>query len=196
MEYTWYWKRVVHKYSIIIEGWPSSIPFKNLSKASSALGELESLLERWRTGDTYWRKLTEDELANLDDNYDKRVESGEITPPAPRKRRADYGKKRRRTTTDEPTSHSAKKHKSAETVESDKDEDLPSPAMPTAPGADRDPAPPQINPGPQEARFTECPGGVNQETSFIEPNNPAAHEPASAAHNHTSDAVGIPSNAM
>ncbi|KAG9313578.1 hypothetical protein JVU11DRAFT_5908 [Chiua virens] len=44
MQWTHYFWNVVFRHKVIIEAWPSSIPFVNLSKASSALAQLEMLL--------------------------------------------------------------------------------------------------------------------------------------------------------
>ncbi|KAM6492469.1 hypothetical protein JOM56_012193, partial [Amanita muscaria] len=65
MEWKHYWEHVVCRYSVAIEGWPNTIPFKNLSEASTAYAELEMLLQQWRSGKTYWKKLTADELKAL-----------------------------------------------------------------------------------------------------------------------------------
>ncbi|KAG1771090.1 hypothetical protein EV702DRAFT_928738, partial [Suillus placidus] len=40
MQWADYWRNIVQCYLIICEGWPSTVPFKNLSEASSALPEL------------------------------------------------------------------------------------------------------------------------------------------------------------
>jgi len=55
MEWKHYWWKVVACHKVRIEGWPDSIPFKNLSEASSSLPELKMLLERWEDGRTRWK---------------------------------------------------------------------------------------------------------------------------------------------
>ncbi|KIL64910.1 hypothetical protein M378DRAFT_38922, partial [Amanita muscaria Koide BX008] len=58
MEWKHYWIKVVARYNVMIEGWPTTVPFKNLSTASSPLVELNVLLQRWQDGTTYWKQLT------------------------------------------------------------------------------------------------------------------------------------------
>jgi hypothetical protein len=93
MEWKHYWRNVVKRYHVIIEGWPDKIPFRNLSDASSPLPDLENLLRKWRNGKTYWKTLTEDEIKVLDLEHDAQIENGELDAPIPRRRRSDYGKK-------------------------------------------------------------------------------------------------------
>ena len=97
MEWKQYWRNVVKRYQVIVEGWPADIPFCNLSETSSALPDLENLLRKWRCGKIYWRKLSEAELNRLDLERDAQIENGELAAPTPRRRRSDYGKKRPRT---------------------------------------------------------------------------------------------------
>lgn len=115
MEWKHYWNNVVQRYSVIIEGWPVGIPFKNLSGSSSALPELEQLLQMWQSGEIYWKKLSDDELDALKIERNKQIEAGTIQVPHPRRRRSDHGKKR---------GQPSKKHKSAEFVNSDNEEPL------------------------------------------------------------------------
>jgi len=96
MEWKNYWDKVVQRYRVKIEGWPSGIPFANLSEASSALPELKNLLQQWQDGRTHWRKLSHTEYTALELEHNHQIETQEISPPAPRRRRSDYGKKRSR----------------------------------------------------------------------------------------------------
>ena len=96
MEWKLYWRNVVRRYQVIIEGWPDNIPFRNLSEASSPLHDLDNLLCRWRGGKTYWRKLSDAEFHDLDLKRNAQIENGELAAPAPRRRRSDHGKKRLR----------------------------------------------------------------------------------------------------
>ncbi len=95
MEWKLYFRNVVKRYLIIIKGWPSEIEFVNLSDASSSIDTLERLLRRWKQGTTYWKKLTQEEFEQLEDERDAQIESGEINAPAPRCQRSDKGKKRK-----------------------------------------------------------------------------------------------------
>lgn len=60
MQWTEYWRNIVQCYNVVCEGWPSTIPFKNLSEASSALPELRMLLNKWESGAIKWRYLEEE----------------------------------------------------------------------------------------------------------------------------------------
>ena len=60
MEWKRYWSQVVRRYHVIIEGWPATVPFKNLSEMSVSLHEFEKLLQRWRQGETYWKEITQE----------------------------------------------------------------------------------------------------------------------------------------
>ena len=110
-------------YKVVIEGWPDSIPFKNLSDASSSLRELEMLLQRWHTGKTFWKELTPEELDAREEEHEALILAGKIDVPASRKRRSDYGKRKKRSTstTDntEQDPHLSKKYKSTETIDSE-----------------------------------------------------------------------------
>jgi hypothetical protein len=59
MEYKHYWRNVVMRYHVVLEGWPDDIPFRNLSETSSPLDSLEKLLQRLQHKKTYWKKLTD-----------------------------------------------------------------------------------------------------------------------------------------
>jgi len=93
MEWKHYWRNVVKRYMVIIEGWPTNIPFHNISKASNSLTDLETLLRKWHCGKIYWREVTETELQDLDHNWDNQIEGGELKGPTPCHRHSDHGKK-------------------------------------------------------------------------------------------------------
>ncbi|KAF8331524.1 hypothetical protein F5887DRAFT_828945, partial [Amanita rubescens] len=65
MEWKLYFRNVVKRYQVLIEGWPPEIDFVNLSDASSSVDTLERLLRKWKQGTTYWKKLTQEELKLL-----------------------------------------------------------------------------------------------------------------------------------
>jgi hypothetical protein len=44
MEWKHYWRNVVRRHQVVIEGWPDAIPFRNLSETSNSLANLETLL--------------------------------------------------------------------------------------------------------------------------------------------------------
>lgn len=124
MEWKWYWRNVVSRHSVIIEGWPAAIPFQNLSTESRTISELASLLQKWRRGVIFWKTLTAEELQTLTMNRQHQINGGELETPAPRRRRSDFGKKRQRNTEDNdgnPRSRKSRKHISPDTIDSDDD---------------------------------------------------------------------------
>ena len=59
MRWPSYWKDIVVKYHVVIEGWPhTEVPFRNLSDVSN-LPKLELLLRGWRDGSIRFRRITE-----------------------------------------------------------------------------------------------------------------------------------------
>ncbi|KAG1720872.1 hypothetical protein EDB19DRAFT_1575740, partial [Suillus lakei] len=54
MQWMHYFCNVVQRYQVIIEGWPESIKFTNLSNVSSALPDLKMLERQWKSGATKW----------------------------------------------------------------------------------------------------------------------------------------------
>ena len=96
MEWKTYWRNVVKHYWVKIEGWPPGIPFKNLSDGANTYDKLETLLRKWRCGAIYWKRITQEELDELDSEQDRQIESRDIEAPAPHRRRSDLGQKRKR----------------------------------------------------------------------------------------------------
>ncbi|KAH9926987.1 uncharacterized protein B0H18DRAFT_1118727 [Fomitopsis serialis] len=64
MHWPTYWKDVVTRYHVIIEGWPDDVPFRNLSDVSN-LGKLEQLLRGWQNGNISFRRISDAEFAAL-----------------------------------------------------------------------------------------------------------------------------------
>lgn len=96
MEWKFYFRNIVQRYSVKIEGWPFHlVRFQNLSEVSSPYGSLKTLLNNWITGKTRWIELGEDELEELVREREEQVANGEIQEPAQRRPRSDRGKKRR-----------------------------------------------------------------------------------------------------
>ncbi|KAK2467217.1 hypothetical protein APHAL10511_000766 [Amanita phalloides] len=93
MEWKCYFRNVVKRYSVIIKGWPREIEFINLSEASSSIDTLEKLLQKWKQGTTYWKKLMREELERLEDERDAQIEDGGIQAMAPRRTHSDKGRK-------------------------------------------------------------------------------------------------------
>ncbi|KAG2738373.1 hypothetical protein P692DRAFT_20851675 [Suillus brevipes Sb2] len=168
MQWAQYWRNVVKRYSVIIEGWPEQIPFANLSTVSSSLPELEMLLRKWRSGAIYWKRLTPEELERMDEERDKGIEDGAIVEKR-RRTRSDKGKKRRRDADagDAPQRQRKKVYKSTEMVSSDDEEENPDvvpnttndiPGSPATPSPSSDIADTPVSSASNHANTTSAPG--------------------------------------
>ncbi|KAG1871413.1 hypothetical protein F4604DRAFT_1521198, partial [Suillus subluteus] len=60
-----YFHNVVQHYQVIIKGWPTNIPFTNLSKVSSTLPDLDMLLQKWWSNAIKWRQVNDEEFQQL-----------------------------------------------------------------------------------------------------------------------------------
>ncbi|KIK35796.1 hypothetical protein CY34DRAFT_26524 [Suillus luteus UH-Slu-Lm8-n1] len=92
MQWANYWHNIVQCYHVICEGWPTHIPFKNLSEASTSLPELQMLHKMWKDKLIFWRLLDEDEYQWLQQERSEKLDTGEIVEPY-RRPRSDKGKK-------------------------------------------------------------------------------------------------------
>ncbi|KAG1795025.1 uncharacterized protein HD556DRAFT_1473186 [Suillus plorans] len=122
MHWAHYWWNIVQHYLVVIEGWPQNVPFVNLSTVSSALPDLEMLLDKWETGEIHWKHLDEDEYEKLCQECREKVSSGEVIEKR-RQTCSDKGKKREQPS--DHSSHHRKTYKSAQTVISDDKSDIP-----------------------------------------------------------------------
>ena len=111
MQWVHYFRNVIQRYQVIVEGWPSNIPFTNLSQISSALPQLKMLLHRWESGSTYWKSLSDEELEQLRQEREEKIENGDLVDRR-RQTRSDKGKKRKNTE----GMTRRKQYKSAETI--------------------------------------------------------------------------------
>jgi hypothetical protein len=119
MQWVHYFRNVIQRYQVIVEGWPSNIPFTNLSQVSCPLAELKMLLHRWESGSTFWKSLSDEELERLRQEREEKIESGDLVDRR-RRTRSDKGKKRKNT-----EGTTATRHKRAETIrDSDTDTDV------------------------------------------------------------------------
>ncbi|KAI5980855.1 hypothetical protein EDD15DRAFT_2133692, partial [Pisolithus albus] len=121
MQWAHYFRNVVTRYLVAIEGWPGRIPFANLSTVSSALPDLEMLLRMWESGSTFWKSLNNEEYEALCRERDAKLNSGELVERT-RRTRSDKGTKRtgQNLTT---TRNSRRTFKSAATVPSDAEDE-------------------------------------------------------------------------
>jgi hypothetical protein len=123
MKWTHYWRDIVKLHLVIIEGWPEDIPFGNLSEVATSMPKLESLQRKWKQGTIHFRKLTEAEFQQLDEERDKQIENGEVEVVT-RKSRSDKGKKRAQPDKENcPPGRCQGQYKSAELVEEEDDDD-------------------------------------------------------------------------
>ncbi|KAG2140766.1 hypothetical protein BD769DRAFT_1336179, partial [Suillus cothurnatus] len=121
MQWALYFQNIVQRYQVMVEGWPDSVPFVNLSQASSALPELDRLFRSWKLGATCWKTLTDEEFEKILQEHNDKLDRGEIDDHR-RQTRSDKGKKQKKPTAIDSSSRGRKKHKSAATVEdSDKE---------------------------------------------------------------------------
>jgi hypothetical protein len=95
MRWKFYWRDIIQKYLVIIEGWPANIPMGNLSDVATSLPILERLEKLWADGTIHFRQLTEEEFLKLNEERSRRIENGELDAPTPRKIRSDKGAKRK-----------------------------------------------------------------------------------------------------
>ncbi|KAF8130812.1 hypothetical protein EV363DRAFT_1138899, partial [Boletus edulis] len=95
MQWKYYFRNVVMRHKVMIKGWPSTIPFANLSDMSSSYSQLEMLLRKWESGAISWEVVSDEELETLREERNIQIEAGEIEDPS-RRPRADKGTKRKR----------------------------------------------------------------------------------------------------
>ncbi|KDQ59630.1 hypothetical protein JAAARDRAFT_56629 [Jaapia argillacea MUCL 33604] len=93
MKWTQYWWDIVTKYRVVVDGWPNSIPFGNLSDVVKTLHEYESLTRKWQKGKIFFKTLSEQEFAEMDEDQQQQIDNGEIDIPT-RKTCSDKGQKR------------------------------------------------------------------------------------------------------
>ncbi len=85
MQWKQYWRNVVKRYSVKIEGWPATINIENFSVASCPIDDLTAMLRKWRAGTIYWKTLSQHELEDLEKEHDSLIADGKIQEPAPRR---------------------------------------------------------------------------------------------------------------
>ena len=96
MHWKHYWRNIIVRYHVLIEGWPDNIPFKNLSEVSSSLPALESLLRKLEAGKVYWKAISDGEFKDMEAARKAGLDDGTVVPPTPCHTRSDKGKKRSR----------------------------------------------------------------------------------------------------
>ncbi|KAL1738485.1 hypothetical protein HDZ31DRAFT_13383, partial [Schizophyllum fasciatum] len=98
MQYKNYERKIELDHGVTLEGWPSTIDFKNPSEMSTSLPPLEQLLRGLKDGSIAWRKIGHAVLMERKRRWEDRVAAGEAEEPT-RKRRKDAGVSRKRLTT-------------------------------------------------------------------------------------------------
>ncbi|KAG1884472.1 hypothetical protein F4604DRAFT_1878775 [Suillus subluteus] len=144
MQWANYWRNVVQRYRVICEGWPTHIPFKNLSEASTSLPELQMLHDMWKNKLISWRLLDEDEYQRLLQEHNENVNTGEIVEPS-RRPRSDQGKKRIQPAEEPSIPRRKKVYKSLDTIESS-DEEVNAPHTGTSAPSPSAPSPSSVQP--------------------------------------------------
>ncbi|KAI9574343.1 hypothetical protein HD554DRAFT_2229605 [Boletus coccyginus] len=120
MQWTHYFQNVVSRYQVVIKDWPSTMPFANLSVASSSRAELEMLFRKWEVGTTHWKSITEEEFEALRQERNRQIENGTIQEPT-RCPRSDKGKKH--AVIDTSTSNNTRHHKKCKRTATVEDND-------------------------------------------------------------------------
>jgi hypothetical protein len=93
MQYVQYHKEIVMRHGVALKGWTHPT-FANPSDLSTSLPPLQELLDAIKSGQCKFVKLTTEQRKAEDDQYRKKIESGEITVQV-RATRKDKGKKRK-----------------------------------------------------------------------------------------------------
>lgn len=81
----------MNQHGVVLEGWPSA----TFDSSNLGLQELEIILATLVKGKCIWRKLTEDEWQERQEDYITRLANGEVQVRK-QKKRSDAGKKRKR----------------------------------------------------------------------------------------------------
>ncbi|OAX34557.1 hypothetical protein K503DRAFT_794132 [Rhizopogon vinicolor AM-OR11-026] len=177
MHWANYWRNVVQRYQVVVDGWPNNIPFDNLSKVSSALQDLEMILQKWKSGVIHWKELDDDEFQKLLKECDEKIESGEIIE-SHRRSRSDKGKNCTQSFDNSNSSRHKKTYKSVATIESDND-DAPDNSTSTTPSVDAAlPTIPSINTTPPSSPSIDATASTLPSISNAPPNLDHIYGPA------------------
>jgi hypothetical protein len=119
MHWTNYFHNVIQCYQVIIKGWPTNIPFTNLSQVSSALPNLDMLLRKWQSNAIKWRQVDNEEFQQLLKEHNEKLENGKLVKHHWRTH-SDKGKKRAQSLgAHGESTHQKKTYKSVETINTD-----------------------------------------------------------------------------
>ncbi|KAG0695697.1 hypothetical protein DFH29DRAFT_806240, partial [Suillus ampliporus] len=94
MNYPNYAKAIVITYGVMLDGWPTDIPFTSPWNIHT-VSEMRTLCDALKTGRCAWQKMSAAEVDKYKANIDKRQAAGEVVGK-PRKKRSDAGKSRKR----------------------------------------------------------------------------------------------------
>ncbi|KAG2051368.1 hypothetical protein BDR06DRAFT_983636 [Suillus hirtellus] len=155
MQWVNYWHNIVQHYHIICEGWPTHIPLKNLSEASTSLPELQMLHDILLNEDKYQWLLQE---------HNKKVNTGEI------------GKKCIRPMEEPSIPHHKKIYKSLDTIESSTlapSPSVPSPSsvQPSVSTLAPSPSPPSVQPSMSTLAPLPSPPSAQPSMSTLAPSS-------------------------
>jgi hypothetical protein len=140
MNYTNFHHQVVLRYSVDIKGWPLG-KFANPTDPGNSLPPLLELREALTSGRCHFVKLTPAELSAKIGAYQGRVASGEVVPPA-RKKRSDAGRSRKTLKTLKSADIIASDDESASSSSSSNSSSSPSPSSSSSSSEEEQVAPP------------------------------------------------------
>ncbi|KAG1738869.1 uncharacterized protein EDB91DRAFT_1054381 [Suillus paluster] len=93
MNYPNYIKSIVLSYSIVLDGWPATIPFTSPWNIHTVC-EIQELRDALKAGTCAWKRLTKTELEKYKEDLERRRAAGE-TVGKPRKKRSNSGTSRK-----------------------------------------------------------------------------------------------------
>ncbi|KAG1734414.1 uncharacterized protein EDB91DRAFT_1250925 [Suillus paluster] len=93
MNYPNYIKSIVLSYSIVLDGWPATIPFMSPWNIHTVC-EIQELRDALKARTCAWKRLTKTELEKYKEDLERRRAAGE-TVGKPHKKRSDSGKSRK-----------------------------------------------------------------------------------------------------
>ncbi|KAJ8092021.1 hypothetical protein AAF712_009492 [Marasmius tenuissimus] len=93
MQYERFDTSITARYGVVIEGWPSELPFQKAGAFHGDVNKLIQVNEAWKSGAARFRKLTAEEFSAWKTARAQGLEDGSIKPKE-RKKRSDAGTKK------------------------------------------------------------------------------------------------------
>jgi hypothetical protein len=95
MEYKTYHRDIVMGHSVQLLGWPHT-KLQSPSSLGNSLPVFVKILEALNNGSCRFEELSEKDVAELDEQHQAKIASGELPDAKPRKIRSDAGKPKKR----------------------------------------------------------------------------------------------------